>query len=336
MLRRTAAAGVVLVILTGGASAQSIVRPVPRVATHELASLAIAPDLGFGPASSWDVVGPPPAPVASEGVSAALVGIVSIQPDAQLSDSAGELATQRAGWDVLVGRRTESGALLAIGLENEASFYDFGQTTGLVAGAPDPFNDVYSTRLGTTLYSPLAGNLDLFNGIELTLAGEDDVDPFDGLTLGGATGLAYRADENFELSFGLAAASRLEDDAYLLPFVGVDWRIADGTRLVAEGPQVRFVQSLTDTVELTLDAEYHLRQYRLNDGGVLGGAAFRDEQIDMGATLAWRPTPRTQVQLSAGYTLWRELTFIGADTSTLGQSETDPAPYGALTISLSF
>ncbi|QDU67127.1 DUF6268 family outer membrane beta-barrel protein [Engelhardtia mirabilis] len=337
MFRRTAAAGAFLVLAAGSASAQSIVRPVPRVATHELASLSITPDLGQGPGSTWEMIGPQPdSASASDGVTAALQGRLWLQPDADFSDTAGTVATQRAGWDVVVGRRTESGLLLAVGLESEASFYDFGGTLGLVPGAPDPFNDLYSTRLGTTLYSPLSKRLDLFNGVELTLAGEDNVDPFDGLTVGGSTGLAYRADDDFELSFGLAAASRLEDDAYLLPFIGIDWRVAEGTRLVAEGPEVRLEQRLTDTATLTLSAEYEIRQFRLNSGGVLDDGAFRDEQIDLGASLAWQPTARTRVEFGAGYTVWRELTFLGNDGSSLGQSETEPAPYGALTISLTF
>lgn len=336
MLRFTALAGAFLAVAAGFARAQSFVRPVPRVATHEFASIAVAPDLGLGPGQRWAAVGPAEQDESGAAVSVALAGTLTLQPDADLSDAPGQVGTQRAGWDVLVGRRGASGSLLAVGLESEASFYDFGATDGFVPGAPDPFNDLYSTRLGATLYSPLTDDLDLFNGVELTIAGEDDVDFSEGLTVGGSTGLAYRADETLELSFGLAGASRLADDAYLLPFLGIDWRVADGTRLVAEGPELRLEQRLSDGLDLTLRANYDLRQFRLNDGGAIGGAAFRDEQIDLGATLAWRPSKRVRVAVGAGYTVWRELTFVGVDGATLGSSEADPAPFGTFTVSLSF
>jgi len=336
MIRRNATVGAFLVLATGTAAAQSIVRPVPRVATHELASLSIAPDLGFGPRSEWDVYGPQLEDQAQDGLAVALVGTLEFHPDAQLSNAAGEVATQRAAWDMVLGSSSRSGGLFAVDLKTEASFYDFGGTAGLVPGAPDPFNDLYSTRLGATIYTPMADRLHLFNGVEITLAGEDQVGILDGATIGGATGFAYRASDELELSVGLAGASRLEDDAYVLPFLGIDWQATSSTRLVAEGPELRLEQDLSETVEMTLSAVYDLRQFRLNEGGALDKGVFRDEQIAMGASLSWRPDAGVQLRVGGGYTLWRELTFFDRDGIQLGQSEMDPAPYVSMSLSLTF
>jgi hypothetical protein len=314
--------------------AQSTVLPIPRIERHELRLLAVAPDVVSGPRSSWAELAAAPEGELDDPTDFGLQGRMRLLDESPYSDAAGRIATQRAGWQALLGRRLEGGGLFALGLDTEASFYDFSGPGA--AGVGDPFNDVYESRLRSTLYTPLDRELSVFTGLELAYGGESEADLASGLTAGAAVGASYRASENLEVSLGVAAASRLEDDAYALPFIGVDWQLTGSTRLVAEGPEVRLEQRFTAGLDGYLLADYDLRQFRLDEDGPLDGGAFRDEQIDLGAGLNWTPIDGVRIGVEGGLTVWRELTTLSADGADLGVTEVDPAPFVGFTLTASF
>jgi hypothetical protein len=309
---------------------QSTVRPIPRVAPYELSVASAAPDLARGPRSEF---AQDAAPGETEGTAVSLRGSGTVLQGSDYSDADGSVDTQRGGWEVLLGSTFGDGGLFAFGLGNEASFYDFGGA-GFVSGASDPFNDVYETRLRSTIYLPVSEPVSFFTGAELTLGGEDEAEWQDGLTVGAATGFGYRVSPALELSFGLAGASRLSDEAYLLPFLGFDWQLTETTRLIAEGPEVRLEQALGRRFDLELGAAYHQRQFRLNDSGPVSGGVFRDEQIDLSAELRFTPGPRFSVGLEVGASLWRELSFQSAAGENLGEAELAAAPFVGLSLGL--
>lgn len=315
--------------------AQSTVLPIPRIERHELTLMAIAPDVVSGPRASWAELAAAPDGGPADSTDFGLRGRLRLLDDSPYSDAQGGVATQRGGWEALLGRSLEGGGLLALGLDTEASFYDFSGP-GFAGAVGDPFNDVYESRLRSTLYTPLDRELSLFTGLELGFGGESEADLASGITAGAAVGASYRASDALEVSLGVAAGSRLEDDAYALPFIGVDWRLTDSTRLVAEGPEVRLEQRLSAGLGAVLLADYDLRQFRLDDDGPLDGGAFRDEQIDVGLGLDWTPIDGVRIGVEGGATLWRELTTLSSNGVDLGVTEVDPAAYVGFTLTASF
>ncbi|MHC4263442.1 MAG: hypothetical protein ACYSWX_13030 [Planctomycetota bacterium] len=320
-------------LLARPVEAQSGIRHVPRIERHELGLLAVTGDVVDGPRSSW-ITGLDQGPT-GEPASLGLRGAMQLMDDSALSDVSGTLSTQRAGWDLLLGRHFEDGGVLAFGLETEASFYDFGGS-GFGAGLSDPFNDVYESRLRGTVYRRLDSHTSFFAGGEIAFGSEDEAELASGVTAGASFGFGYRPSDALEVTFGIAGASRLEDDAYVLPFIGVDWCLTESTRLVAEGPEVRPEQDLGDTWELQVLADYDLRQFRLNDEGPTAGGAFRDEQIDLGAGLYWQPGDAVRFGLEGGMTVWRELTLLADGGASLGVTEVDPAPWIGISLSATF
>jgi hypothetical protein len=251
-------------------------------------------------------------------------------------ESGGELGVQRGNWYATLSRELDPRRMLALNFESEASFYDWGGDTQVVPGSIQPFNDLYRTRLAATLYSHWAGRSSLFTGFEVALGGEDQAHLSQSVTLGGVMGIAYQAAPELRLAIGLAGSSRLEDDVWLIPFLGIDWQFARDWNLLVEGERVALDWQISPEFAWGAYAVYEQRQYRLNSGGPLPNGVLRDEQIDLGTTFAWRPRRGVELRLGGGWSAWRELSVFERQGGKLGEVEIDPAPYLELGLSLRF
>lgn len=251
---------------------------------------------------------------------------------ANFMDTAGSLEAQRAGFDAIIGRRKAGKSAWALHLANESSFYSFGKSSTLVPTEARPFNDLFQTQAGVQLATNASDKLTWLAGLEVTMAGEDLVDPTDSLLVGGLGGVRYAINEDVDFSFGLAGESRLEDDAWVMPFFGMDWRIADGTHFEVQGSEMRFEQRLTDSLSLNLGAVYDLRQYRLNDTNPVASGVFRDEEIRATAGIDWRFGESGKLGLEVGQVMWNELTVLDSSGGLVGQSEAEKAPFVGLSL----
>lgn len=330
-----------------GVHAQSTVRPVPRIplplnwldqsgaqAPAFAATNSAAPtDSAQAQAARFER-GPVLSPPALERrIEVEAFG--SLLSAAAVETGGGDVSTGRFGWRARLLQQTSGGGTLGIEFENEAAFYNFGLTSPIVGTDTDPFNDVYRTRLASTYYGRVASDLSYFHGFEITIAGEPETGLGDSTILGGTSGLAFHASDDVQITAGLMAFTRLEDDAVLLPFIGLDWQVNDSLRITAEGNRVALDAQLNDSVDLEFYAVYDQRQFRLEDGGGLGAPAFRDEQIDLGATLGLAVGDDTRIEFGVGLTAWRELTTL-AQGATVLEIELDPRPYASIGLTVGF
>ena len=326
---RRSALGLTLVLsLAAPGQAQSTVRPIPRVPLPGAAGA-----LSAVPRASWTQLDEV-APEADERttVEAELFG--TYLGTADLSDLPGSVQTVRGGLSATIGREFGPFDRAALELRSESNFYDFDAGTDLVPGAPDPFNDVYDTRLIGSHYHAVGERSSLFTGAELRFAGEDEAELTEGLTLSGTVGIGYRPSRELEVRFGLLGFSRLEDDGVAIPYVGLDWQPSDTLRLTAEGTRVELGLLLAERWDLVFGAEYEQRQFRLNDDAPNLNAAFRDEQVDVEAQLGFELREGTRLAATAGVALWRELTFLADGGDLLSVTEVDPEPYVGLTLEI--
>ncbi|MFT5050709.1 MAG: hypothetical protein ACI8QZ_002112, partial [Chlamydiales bacterium] len=249
---------------------------------------------------------------------------------------AASLETRRGGWRAMV-TQADDDSIFAAELGVEGSFYSFAGAPPLGGISAAPFNDLYRTQLGFSYAQrPQIGHIGHFEGVEVTFGGEDNVQATDGATGGLLGGLRYRAAENLTLAAGVAALSRLDDDAWIWPFLGFDWQVSDTVNFEILGPDIELGWNASDSLRGFLSAEYDLRQYRLNEDGPTGGAAFRDESIRVGGGLEWRPKRALKLRLEGGVAYWRELTLLPTDGSASSESELDPSPYLGFELVYSF
>ncbi len=354
MFHRSAPRGIAFLALAAHLSAQSTVRPLPYAAVpSEMAwALTRVPPTSPAPrAEIRDDLFPPTTltradhaelqsgrAVEDRGpeVDMDLRGLV--YPESSFNEGPGSMGVARGAWDARVGWRTGKSQGLTLNLHSEASFYDFTDATALVPGSGNgqPLNDVYETSFGATMCTRTSERMSWFTSGALTLSGEDRAELDDSLTVAMVGGLRYQANEDLALQGGLGVLTLLEDSPWVVPYLGFDWRIHDSLRLQAEGSKVRLAADLDPKWTLYGQAAYEVRQYRLNDSNPLSNGVMRDEEIDVGLGLDWRPKAGMTVGLLAGLVSWRQLEFIDEDEVEVSETEADPSAFVAVTLSYSF
>jgi len=356
LLSTAVAAVLALAATTPGADAQTTARPLPAVSLGSPAmSLSSA---GFRPVSLSAGAATPRAasaqpasynvPYPTDGALVAPSELVagpaetldlgslevfaSARGEADLRSTSGSIEVQRGGLRAQIGQRKGAESAWAVSLANESSFYRFPSGAGLVPGEPKPFNDLYETRAGLQLASRGTDRVTWIGGLELTMAGEDLVDPTDALMVGGLGGVQYRLNDEVDFSFGLAGESRLEDDAWIVPFFGFDWRPTEDLAFTVHGSELRAALDLGESWSVHAGAVYDIRQYRLNDGGPVDGGVFRDEEIRAALGATWQASEAGRLSLEVGQVLWNELTVLDSGGGQVGQSEAEKAPYIGLSL----
>lgn len=331
-------------VLGASASAQSNVRPLPKAAMVSEMGMSLSretlprslPALPRGPAASrYEDL----APIADRQGDVPQVEMqieALYYPAADFDGSPGSVAIQRGGWDAELGYKVADDRSFTLHLHTEASFYDFGNGSAIVPGSQKPFNDLYETMLGTSLCVANTARTSWFAGFELGLSGEDEASIGEAVTLGGVSGLRYQAHENLALQVGVAAQTRLEDQPWVIPFLGFEWDINDRWTLTAEGWQARLQGDLDDRWSIFGEAVYEVRQFRLNDDNPLPGGVARDEEITIGAGVQWQPAEGIKVSFEGGLVAWQELTMLDEDGNRISETETSNGKYAAIGVELAF
>lgn len=248
----------------------------------------------------------------------------------------GSLASQRGGWEAVIGTELGDERIAAFSVRTEAFFYNLSGANGLVPGESEPFNDLYRASFAGVVRSSNEAGPGWFGGFHVALGGEDDADARDALIVGGAGGIRYRASEKLQVELGVAALSRLEDDTWIWPYLGFRWQAADWLEFAAHGTQVEARAQLGEHWSVVGRAEYALQQFRLNDDNPLPGGVVRDEEIRAGIGLERRHTEGLTIELLAGFNLWRELSTLDRAGQDVAEDELETTPFIALTLSVAF
>lgn len=320
--------GFATIALSASAAAQSGFRPLPHLPRLD-------PWLAVTRGSEPEAVPAAPLP-AAEGeltttLDAQLFGGMSSESDLE---GGGSVATQRGGWAATLGRKLDGDSVAALELSAEADFYEFSGATTIVAGDTDPFNDLYRAALSGQLHTQLDRRVGYFAGLELELAGEEDASLGESLSVGAAGGITVSSGEQRSLSLGLAAMSQLEDDLWLWPWLGFEWRPNEWLEFEMRGTELESRIALGAHWTALARIDYTLRQFRLNDDNPLRGGALRDEDIRAGVGLQWHVDDGVEIGVLGGLSLWRELTTFDGRGGEVEQ-ELDRAPFVGFKLSMS-
>ncbi|MFT7667374.1 MAG: hypothetical protein ACI8X5_000053 [Planctomycetota bacterium] len=112
--------------------------------------------------------------------------------------------------------------------------------------------------------------------------------------------------------------------------------MTEDLRLKTEAADVHLDYRLNDAWSAGLAAVYDFRQYRLNEDGPLSSGSFRDEEIDVGASLAWTLKSGITFDLRGGKVLWRETTTKDGALGDLGETELSSPFYLGLGLKVRF
>jgi hypothetical protein len=132
---------------------------------------------------------------------------------------------------------------------------------------------------------------------------------------------------DLSLTFGIIVKTRLEDDALIVPLLGLRWSINERLTLATEGHGARLSATLSDEFTFSIFGRYEIRDFRLDEDAALAIGIVQDTRLPLGAALEWRPTPRVSITLSAGVILEQEYTFLNENGDELADDRTGAAPF---------
>ncbi len=241
-------------------------------------------------------------------------------------DGPGRVALSRAGVTGSFDAPVAPGLRAGLFGGYELAHYAFDGATGLIPGRSDPFDDFHRVTAGFQL-DWRRDRFSLFARLGATWAGESDASLGGGVTWQGFGGVRWQYRDDLAFTFGLLGFTRLEDDALIVPIVGVDWRINDRLRLFTPGPGLALVAKLDHGLSLTLRGGWEGRDYRL-DGGRRGlrSGVVRDDRVPISLELSTSRGPlRLGVQLGA--TVYQQFEIDDRTGDRISRVETDPAPF---------
>lgn len=156
----------------------------------------------------------------------------------------------------------------------------------------------------------------------VTLAASTDESLGDGLTGVGGGGVRYVWSPNLSLGLGVVVASRLEDDAALLPIIALNWQINDRWNLrTLNGATLTYDLTADKKWQVDLGVRYQRREYRVDDDASLTEKMVSGE---VGATYRFNPSlaVRGFVGIAAGRNI-----EVRADDHKVADEDVDAAPF---------
>jgi len=238
-----------------------------------------------------------------------------------------ERRTYELGWRGEVGA-PETSWRLEYTFENHV--YRFDGATGLLPSTSAPVEGLFAHRFGARRDFELPGawSGSLAAGIDIGLEGSADIG--DALTWNTVATATWRARGDVAVKLGFLAQDRLEDDPFVVPFVGLDWDVDTDTSVMLDGDGLVLARDVGRDTELYLRARYENRQFRLDDSGPNPDGALEDSSfqafvgLDLPVGIASGTFASTRLDVFVGAQFARRLEFRTSDI-VVGGDDPDPS-----------
>jgi hypothetical protein len=258
------------------------------------------------------------------------------QFEADLDGSNGSFSADR--WRLDAGTRIPfSDALtVTIGAETEWSRYDFAGPSGAGVGLVDDSDDLFVAQLGALAFYDLNDAWQVVAGGTISWGGDFDASFSDGLGGSGLLGVTYRFSPKFSLTPGVLALARLEDDALVVPVLGLDWEITDDWRLRSIGPGAELTWQATEEWGFFLRGLYRPRDFRLAEDATVPSGVLRERAFPVSIGIEWKPSERVTATVFGGAILGGQLRLTEEDGGEVLEENFDVTPIVGGTLRMFF
>ncbi len=163
-------------------------------------------------------------------------------------------------------------------------------------------------------------------------------------TGGGVLAARKKFTDNFSLGFGLAIISQLEDSAWFLPVLSLDWKITDSLRFASEPQhqmgQVRYnlTWDVSDSFATFLSVGWDRERFRLDGRGAYDDGVAEYQAVPVGAGVAIKLGDLGTIRLNGGVAVNGKLRVENSSGKKVvpNRDFDDPAPYASLEVKLRF
>lgn len=217
---------------------------------------------------------------------------------------------------------------LRVAFGTEQSWYDFDNVTTIAPGTDDPWDHLQAHRLGGALFGRINDRWSWFGGAEVRAAFESGADLGDSLEVRGTGGAVWTVDERLKLTFGVAVGTQIEDDALVIPVLGIDWRIDERTRLATRDLGLILSHEFVPHWSAGVFGAFEYRDWRLDDSrATVPGGVAREKRAVFGVEVRHRPSNGFEFAIEGGVVAWQKMKALDDDGRKVGEQEFNPAPY---------
>jgi hypothetical protein len=231
---------------------------------------------------------------------------------------------------------------LSVGLNARYMVEYWSFDTPTAFGAAEPWNDILRPSLGLNVAYNLAPDLSMFVAPQVEWAYESGASASDGLNYGAVVGVTKVFSPTLFVGFGLGAFRQIDRMQYF-PFVIVNWQINDALRLSnplqagpAGGAGLELAYTFNDDWELAAGAAYRDYRFRLRGDAPTPSGLGQNSGAPVFARLRRKFAPVAQIDLYVGAVAGGRLRLLNEAGSTVQSSDYSPAPFFALSGSISF
>ncbi len=269
----------------------------------------------------------PPAP---EGWSTSTAAGLIYQFDTDLdAPNAGDFNVTRAFADLSFNRPLNATTSIGLGLAVAATDYDFSTA--------DDFGSLRELDLSFFYFARLDSGWSLIARPAIGYSGESGSDFADSLTYGGIFAASKQFNPDLRLGFGFAVFTGLEDTK-AFPIITIQWKLNDRWTLQnpfrpgPAGPAGLEFAYQTDAWDLGFGGAYRSYRYRLDDSGANANQLFEYEGLSLFARSSHKLTDAISLDLYGGLIVAGSLQTETANGNKLTETDFDPAPFAALTL----
>ncbi len=234
------------------------------------------------------------------------------------------------------GKMTEN-VSLQIDAHYQAIGYDFG---GL---GFDPWETVHVFRLSPRFRGAINETWSIAGGPFFEFSGEGGAEIEDSVSVGGLFGVGYRMSDDLGVTLGLMVRTEIEDDAYVQPWVQLDWDITENLNFAlrggsSRGGQLRLGYTFLDDWEVAIGGGFRRERFRLNDDSpsVRKDGVGQEEATVATASIAYAFREHWSVDLYGGVTIDGEFDLDNERGNKIADSDYDDSGYGGIKLSYAF
>jgi hypothetical protein len=260
--------------------------------------------------------------------------------EADLKDSTGSVAIDRAGVGASLRLPIGDRSRLSATLNTEYSAYDFNNATGFAPGFTKPWDDTIEVNGSATFSTQATRQWGWYVGAGIDDSAEIGAEYGKGITGGVYGGVSYGISEKLSVGLGLLLRTRLEDNGEVLPLPYINWQISDkwslGTRSTVTGTGVTLSYQPIEQLTLSLDGAYETREYRLDDSAAAPEGVARDQRFPIAIGAQWNFTRMIAVSARMGMDFFQEYTLVDSNSNDVAKIKTDPAFFLGASVVFSF
>jgi hypothetical protein len=164
---------------------------------------------------------------------------------------------------------------------------------------------------------------------------EDGASFSDSLTGGGLVMASYRFSPTLKVGLGGLYLTRLNEDALVVPALGLDWQVTEQMDIKLSGLDLRAEYDVNEVWSLYLRGEFDPSGARLVPRANTEADSFDDQGFRAAGGLKWTPCPSFSLSMEGGVA-FHEYTLRNDREEILAKDRVDPAPFVGVSARLSF